>query len=116
MSGDGPTSLRGFLARQQYQRYLSLPSNLRTPERTRVVMGLIFDYAYEHVVERRDQRMPPISESNSRQISRKLGEFIGSEKPGQDSIMEWLHANLVTEAWASPDNFTDFMQAHLRDR
>lgn len=116
MSGHGPISLRGFLARRQYEKYISLPSKLRTPERTRAMIGLIFDYAYEHVVERRDQPMPPVSEVDARMISRKLDEFIGPESPGQESIMEWLRANLVHEAWSSPENFTDFVQAHLRER
>lgn len=115
MSLKGITSLRGFLAKQQYDRYMALPLKLRTPDRTRVVMGLIFDYAYEHVVERRDQPMPPVNDADARMIARKLGEFIGPEKPGQESIMEWLRANLVAEAWSSPENFTDFVQAHLRD-
>ena len=116
MSGRKVTSLRGFLARRQCERYISLPAKLRTPERTRIVMGLIFDYAYEHVVERRDELMPPVGDAEARLISRKLAEFIGPEKPGQESIMEWLRANLVAEAWDSPENFTDFVQAHLRNR
>jgi hypothetical protein len=115
MSGDGPISLRGFLARRQYDKYVSLPAKLRTPERTRAVMGLIFDYAYEHVVERRDQPMPAVSVVDARMISRKLSEFIRPDTPGQESIMEWLRKNMVDEAWSSPDNFTDFVQAHLRD-
>lgn len=116
MYGGEVTSLRGFLARKHYERYISLPSKMRTPERTRALMGLIFDYAYEHVVERRDQPMPQVSEVDARVISRKLAEFIGPQKPGQESIMEWLHENLVAEAWASPENFTDFVRAHLHDR
>ena len=110
------TSLRGFIARRQFERYLALPEKLRTPERTRRVMGLIFDYAYEHLVERRDQPMPPVSDSDARLISYKLAEFIDPGKPGQESIMEWLRVNMVAEAWSSPENFTDFVQAHLRDR
>ena len=115
MSANGITSLRGFLAKQQYERYMALPQKMRTPDRTRIVMGLIFDYAYEHVVERRHDPMPSVNDADARLIARKLAEFIGPEKPGQESIMEWLRANLVSEAWSSPDNFTDFVQAHLRD-
>jgi hypothetical protein len=100
-------SLRGYRARRLYDRFFSLPASQRTNERSAQMLEAIFDYAYEFVPNdrrRRNGRVRVTPEESGR-ISRRLEEFMVPEsKYDPDSVMNWLHANMVPEAWAYPDD------------
>ncbi len=118
MKNNNLVSLRKYRAQQLYNRYFSLPVSQRTQERSTQLLEAIFDYAYEHVPTRRRNRseLLRISQDESRRISRRLEEFIVRDsEPGPDSVMNWLHANMVPEAWACPDDLRGFVQECLRD-
>jgi len=108
-------SLRRFKAHKHYRRYISLPSTLRTPERAEGVLSAIFDYAYEHVDTPGGRLVRNASWEDTRRVSKKLVEFMpSSHDENPDEIMHWLHENMVSEAWTSPDYLKDFIHECLR--
>ena len=118
MKKNNPVSLRRFRAQKFYDHYFSLPASQRTKERSAILLEAIFDYAYEYVPRNRRTRsgQVKVSSEESRRISRRLEEFIlpgGQSEP--DSVMNWLHANMVPEAWTFPDDLRGFVQDCLRD-
>ena len=115
MSSDNVISLRRFRAHKHYRHFVSLPSGLRTPERSEPVLQAIFDYAYEHFDYRVGNPLHNASWEETRQVSQKLVEFMpitGESDP--DSMMQWLHENMVPEAWMSPEYLRDFIHECLR--
>ena len=118
MKTNNLVSLRKFRAQQLYNRYFSLPVSQRTKERSAQLLEAIFDYAYEHVPRHRQTRstLIGVSQDESRRISRRLEEFIEPDiGPDPDSVMNWLHANMVPEAWAFPEDLRSFVHDCLRD-
>jgi hypothetical protein len=116
MKKNNVTSLRKFRAQQIYERYYSLPVSQRTSERSAQLIEAIFDYAYEHVPKNRRHRLGylKISPTESRRISRRLEEFMFPERPSDpDSIMKWLHAHMIPEAWTFSDDLRGLVQEYL---
>jgi len=115
MSVEKVTSLRQYKAHKQYRRFIALPCTLRTPERAEGVLSAIFDYAYEHVATPISKRSHDSSWEDTRQVSKKLVEFMpASVDSNADEMMQWLHENMVSEAWTSPDYLKDFIHECLR--
>lgn len=109
-----PVSLRRYRAHQHYRRYMTLPGELRTPERTEPVLDAIFDYAYENVPS--NERLDRVTEPGlTRQVCWRLGEFI-TRQDQDDSlpVMDWWHDNLLPEVWLSRDHLKDFVVDCLR--
>jgi hypothetical protein len=117
MKNNNLVSLRWYRAKQLYDAYYAVPSSQRSNERAGKMIEAIFDYAYEHVPKSRRTRsvIKNISADQSRQISRRLEEFIMPGEQNPDSVMNWLHANMVQEAWAFPDDLQGFVHECLRD-
>ena len=115
MHGEKITSLRRYKAHKHYKQYIMLPSAMRTPDRAEGVLTAIFDYAYEHVDCCDGHPLREASWEETRNVSKKLVEFMpvnGGSDP--DEMMQWLHENLVPEAWMSPDYLKDFLHECLR--
>lgn len=109
-------SLRKFRAQKLYDHYLSLPVSQRNNERSTKLLEAIFSYAYEHVPKNRRTRSGQlmIGPDESRRISRRLEEFIlPGRQSDPDSLMNWLHENMVQEAWAFPDDLRGFVHECL---
>lgn len=117
MKKNNLVSLRWFRAKQLHDSYFALPSIQRTNERSAKLTEAIFDYAYEHVPKNRRTRSGQliITADESRRISRRLEEFILPGEPDPDSVMNWLHANMVQEAWAYPEDLRGFVHECLQD-
>jgi hypothetical protein len=116
MKNNKMVSLREYRARKLYDRFFSLPSSQRTNERSAQMLEAIFDYAYECVPKDRRRRngRVRVTPEESRRISRRLEEFMVPEsKYDPDSVMNWLHANMVPEAWAYPDDLRGLVQEIL---
>ncbi len=118
MNNNKMVSLRGYKARKLYDRFFSLPSSQRTDERSAQMLEAIFDYAYEHVPKDRRRRNGRIrvTPEESRRISRRLEEFmVPKSKYDPDSVMNWLHENMVPEAWAYPDDLRSLVREILHN-
>ena len=109
-------SLRRYRACRAYARYTSLPDALRTRKRAEQVLEAIFEYAYEGVPP--SVRLDPsrATPEMTLQVCRRLDEFIPNEGDrNSPQVMEWLHKNMLSEAWLSPDNLKGFVVECLRD-
>jgi hypothetical protein len=118
MNNKNVVSLRRFRARQCYQRYIRLPVAQRTNARCALVLEAIFDYAYEHVPrrDRYSRRQVRVTIEESRRISTRLEEFIPPEdNKNTDPIMQWLHDNMLPEAWSHPDELRHFVRECIRN-
>ena len=115
MLADNVVSLRRYRANRLYRKFLGLPISLRTPQRAEGVLSAIFDYAYEHVPIRNGRPARAASWEDTRLVSRKLVEFMPADSASDpDEMMQWLHENLVPEAWSSPEYLKDFIHECLR--
>jgi hypothetical protein len=111
-------SLRRFRAQKLYDHYLSLPVSQRSNERSAKLLEAIFSYAYENVPKNRRLRPgePMVGPEESRRISRRIEEFMLPDgQPDTDSLMNWLHDNMVQEAWTFPDDLRGLVQECLRN-
>lgn len=111
-------SLRRYRAHRVYDFYMSLPSSQRTETRSTVVLEAIFDYAYEHVPDQKwgVLRRIRVSPEESRRISGRLEEFIlPVRQSAADPIMQWLHDNMVEEAWENPEDRGHFVVECIKD-
>jgi hypothetical protein len=115
MAGKKVTSLCHYKAEQEYRRFMSLPSTMRTLERAETVLAAIFNYAYEHIDTKNGNPVRNVSWEDTRRVSVKLVEFMpASDVSDPDTTMQWLHENMVPEAWMSPDYLKDFIHECLR--
>ena len=90
-----PVSLSGFRAHRRVRRYRALPTCLRTPARTALVVDAIFAYALE---PRFTQNPAP-----ERECRRRLEEFLPPAGPHRRwGLLRWLADNQVDEGRQSP--------------
>ena len=118
MSKSNLISLRRFRAQKLYDEYFSLPVSQRRGERSTRLLEAIFDYAYENVPKGRRARAGTLTihAEESLRISRRLEEFtIPGGRPNPGSVMNWLHSNMVPEAWGFPDDLRGFVHECLDD-
>lgn len=117
MKNNGVTSLRKFRAQRYFEGYLSLPASQRTNARAALLIEAIFEYAYDHIPKHQvmSTKRIRVSPDDARRISQRLEEFM-PPSACQDGvpIMNWLHENLVPEAWAYPEDMRDLMRDMLR--
>lgn len=115
MAENKVTSLRRYRAERIYNKFVALHPTQRTNARAALLLEAVFDYAYEHVPPHQRLASHPvkISEEESARISARLTEFV---IPGdtQEPIMEWLHDNMVAEAWAYPEDRRNFVRHCLK--
>ena len=103
-------SLRGHRARILFRRYSALPSELRTPARTRLVLEAIMDYAFED----QGSALAPDADADVR-VYRRLQEFLPvSEGSWPGGVMGWLHENLVPGAIRQRQHLAEFVGDCLR--
>ena len=97
--------MRGHLARRQAARLRRLPRQLRTPERVAPALEAIVAYAWEPV--------QPGRPAEPARICMRLEEFVPAAPAGvgRQGLFHWLYANLVPEAWDSPQ----LLEPLLRD-
>ena len=118
MKNANVTSLRRYRAQRCFNGYLSLPPSQRTRARSSLVLESIIDYAYERVPRdtiesRADIELTP---EDSREIAARLEEFVPKRMQAEtEPLMRWLHANLVPEAWAYPEDIRSMMRDILRE-
>jgi hypothetical protein len=118
MKNKNLVSLRGYRARKLYDRFFSLPPSQRTNERSARMLEAIFDYAYEFVPKnsRRRNGRVRVTPEESRRISRRLEEFmVPASKYDPDSVMNWLHEHMISEAWAYPDDLRGLVREILHN-
>ena len=112
------TSLRRFRAQRCFDGYVSLPTSQRTDARSAMLIGAIFEYAYDHVPRSQvmSSRQIRVSPEDAQRISQRLEEFMPrpTAKDGEP-IMNWLHENLIPEAWAYPEDMRHLMRDILRE-
>jgi hypothetical protein len=111
-------SLRRYRAHRVYKTYTSLAPSQRTKSRSAVVLEAIFNYAYEHVPDKKwgVPRRINVSPEETRRISNRLEEFIlPARQPDTDPIMKWLHDNMVEEAWENPEDLGHFVGECIED-
>lgn len=111
-------ALRRYRAHRVFANYLSLPVSQRNNARSIAVLEAIFDYAYEHVPEQKwgESRRLNVSPEESRRISRRLEEFmIPPRQTDSDPIMQWLHDNMIEEAWENPEEISHFVRECIQD-
>jgi hypothetical protein len=113
MENNNLVSLRHYRAKKLCDVYFALPSSHRTKKRAAKLIEAIFDYAYENVPRHRRKRSGRlhVSPGESKRISRRLEEFVfPGAASDPDSLMNWLHANLIPEAWTYPEDLRGFIQ------
>jgi hypothetical protein len=118
MNNNNLVSLRRFRAKRLYDIYFALPSTQRTGERAANLIEAILEYAYENVPRHRRARSGQlyVSPGESKRISLRLEEFLFPHNESDPhSLMNWLHANMIPEAWTYPDDLRGFVQDCLRD-
>lgn len=109
------TSLRRYRAQRIYKKFIALPASQQTNARAALLLEAIFDYAYEHVPHARhySSRRVSVSVKESARISERLDEFMPEGGAGEP-IMNWLHENMVAEAWSYPEDRRQFIRDCLR--
>lgn len=104
-----PVSLSRYRAQQAVRQYAGLPSILRTRERTAPVVEQICQYAWEPL-----SGSPP-HPSATREVCRRLEEFVAAPQPANAQVLRWLHDHQLAEAWMTPAGIRDFVADCLRD-
>ena len=118
MNKNAATSLRKYRAQRCFDGYLSLPPSLRSSARTAPLVEAMFEYAYDHIP--RDQVMSSgqvsASWEDTQRISQRLEEFLPrSRAQFNEPLMNWLHENLVPEAWTYPEDMRRLVSDLLED-
>ena len=84
-----------------------------------MLIEAIFEYAYDHIPRSQvlSSRQIRVSPEDAQRISQRLEEFMppSTDKDGKP-IMNWLHENLLPEAWAYPEDMRSLMRDILRER
>lgn len=107
------TSLRGYKARQIFDRYHALPPNMRTRERAEPLLQAIIDFAFEHVNGPAGllKRPHSVAEQDLRLVAGKLHEFIPADaRTKPEAILEWVNRHAILQNWASSDALIGFFQ------
>ena len=118
MENNNLVSLRRYRAKKLYDVYFALPSSHRTKKRAARLTDAIIDYAYENVELHGRFQVGPVDvrPGESQRISQRVEEFVFPHAAADPaSLMNWLHENMVPEAWTYPEDLRGFVQECLAD-